>query len=283
LLVIGCSTCLAISATCQAQDDAPQRPVGPLQIENHSWAQFTVGSWKLARVTKEVFGSDGQLESVTIQDGRSTLVAVADDHFTLREEVTVEVAGRRFSSAARNIERGLYNESTDQVVTAKPVGEEKIVICRREYPSQVHEITVADDQCKRVTRLYYSPHVEPFILKRETKSIDLNGESRNYESTVEVLALEMPHRVLSEILPTTHMKTVHVHGGFTTVTLEVCSSRVPGHVVSHTATKVNATGEVTERSTLELLGYGVANKQDDDRGLGRTRFFGKRRLRGSPR
>lgn len=282
-MLVGCLICFALPPVVGAQDDKPRPPDGPSGVEDQSWARFGVGSWKLVRISKEVFGADGKLESMTIQEGKTTLIAVNGDRLTLQEEVTLEVAGKRFKSATRTIHRGLNNETEGQTVISKPLGKGKVVICRREYPSQIHEITISDEKSKRVSTLHYSPDVEPFILKRDTTYTDQTGKLTNYEATVEVLAVDMPHRVLTEVKPTAHIKTVQTQGNVTTVTLEVSCSHVPGHIVAHTAKKVGAEGRLAERSTLELLDYEVASKQTAARELGRPRLFGKGRLRGKTR
>jgi len=283
LLVVGCLTCLAFPSDAIPQDDKPHPRNEPNGIERHAWAKFGVGSWKLVRITKEMFGTDGKLESVTIQEGKTTLARVNGNGFSVREEVTVEVAGKRFKSAPRIIERGLNNETEGQKVTRKILRKDKVVICQREYPSQVYEITVSDLTSKRVSNVYYSPNVQPFILKRITVCTDKTGKQTNYVATVEVLAVDMPHRVLTEVKPSAHIKTVHTQGNVMTVTLEVSCPSVPGHIVAHTKKKVGSNGRLIERSTLELLDYEVVSKPADDRGLGRPRLLGKRRLRGNPR
>lgn len=263
LRIISCLLCLAVPPIAAAQEDKPRLPDEPMGIEDGSWARFGVGSWKLVRISKEVFAPDGKLESMTTQEGKTTLVAVDGDRFTLQEEVTLEVAGKRFKSATRTIQRGLNNETEGQTVTSKLLHKENVVICQREYPSQIHEITISDDKSKCVSKLFYSPDVEPFVLKRETTCTNQTGKTTN-QASVEVLALDMPHRVLTELKPSAHIKTVHVQfhdqGNVTTVTLEVSCTQVPGHIVSHSAKIVGPEGRLRERSTLELLDYEVASK-----------------------
>ncbi len=292
LLIAGCLLRLALPSVAEAQGNKPRLPEEPIGIEDNSWARFGVGSWKLVRISKEVFDLNGKLESMTIQEGKTTLIAVDGNRFTLQEEVTLEVAGKRFKSATRTIERGLNDETEGQTVTSKSLGKGTVVICRQEYPIQKHEITVSDEKMKRVSTLHYSPEVEPFILKRDTICTDQIAKM-SFESSVEVLAVDMPHRVLAEVKPTAHIKTVHVlknhaqenqnQENVTTVTLEVSCAYVPGHIVAHTSKKIDAQGRLTERSTLELLDYEVAGKQVGARDLGRPRLFGKGRLRGNTR
>jgi len=283
MLAAGCLMCLGFPSVASPQDDKPQPPNEPNGIEHHPWAKFGVGSWKLVRISKEVFDSNGKVESVAIHEGKITLIAVEGNRFTLEEEVTVEVGGRRFRAAPREIVRGLNNEIEGQKVTLKKLPKGIVVICQREYPTQVHEITVSDRKSKRVSRVHYSPKVRPFILKSRTICTDASGKQTKYQATVEVIAVDMPHRVLSEVKPTSHIKTVQTQGEYTTVTLEVSCQDVPGYIVAHTSKKVGANGQLTERSTLELLDYEVVSKQAGPRGLGRQRLLGKRRSRGNPR
>jgi hypothetical protein len=284
-----CFTCFTFPHVAITQDVKPTQPPEtpqpsqPNDIERHAWAKFGVGSWKLVRISKEVFDDDGKLESVTIQEGKTTLIAVNGKRFTVQQEFTVEVAGKRFQWVPKELVRGLYNETEGQKVSRKSLRNGKVVICQREYATQIHEITVSDKKTKRVSRVYFSPNVRPFILKSNTVSTDQTSKQTNYVDTVEVLAVDMPHRVLTEVKPTAHIKTVHTQGKSTTVTIEISCLDVPGHIVAHTAKTVGANGRLTERSTLELLDYEVVSKQDGLRGLGRQRLLGKRRSRGNPR
>lgn len=292
LLIAGCLLRLALPSVSEAQENKPRPPNEPIGIEDNSWARFAVGSWKLVRISKEVFDQNGKLESMTVQEGKTTLTSFDGSRFTLQEEVTLEVAGKRFKSAIRTVERGLNDETQGQTVTTRSLGKKTVTICRQEYPVQMHEITVSDEKMKRVSTLYYSPEVEPFILKRDTICTDQIAKM-SFESSVEVLAVDMPYRVLAEVKPTSHIKTVHLLKNLpqgdqtpdssTIVTLEVSCAYVPGHIVAHTSKKIDAEGRLTERSTLELLDYEVAGKQVGARDLGRPRLFGKGRLRGNTR
>jgi hypothetical protein len=284
LVAACCLTCLNLPSVAIAQDNqTPQSTKQPSGIEDHAWAKFGIGSWKRVRISKEVFDANGKLESVSIQEGKTTLIAVKGDRFRLKQEVIVEVAGKRFPAATQEIERGLYNEKVGQKVSRRRLRNGKVIICQREYPAQVHEIIVSDQYSRRVSEVYYSTEVGPFILRSNTVCTDKSGKQTNYEATVEVLAIDMPHRVLTEVKPTAYIKTVLTQGKFTTVTLEVSCLEVPGHIVAHTAKKVGPEGQLTERSTLELLDYEVVSKKEGPRGLGRQRLLGKRRPRGNPR
>ena len=83
----------------------------------------------------------------------------------------------------------------------------------------------------------------------------------NYHSVVEVIAVDMPEKVLTEVKSVAHVKTVETFGDATSgnssskVTLEVHCDDVPGGVVSHTSKHAGFGQSDRSRSTLELVDY----------------------------
>ena len=86
----------------------------------------------------------------------------------------------------------------------------------------------------------------------------MDGKETNYTSRVDVLALSMPYKVLSENKTTSLIKTVHNRSDGMTVTVEVHTPEVPGGVVAHTSKQLDLDGNLIRRSTLELVDYSVA-------------------------
>ena len=76
------------------------------------------------------------------------------------------------------------------------------------------------------------------------------------ETLSEVVALDMPQRVLSEIKNVACIKTVQKTPRGSVTTLAMSSGDVPGGVVYQTAKEADTTGRLARRSTLELLNYG---------------------------
>ncbi len=96
-----------------------------------------------------------------------------------------------------------------------------------------------------------------------------------FETTVEVTAVNTPHEVNGQTRPTSHIRTVHKTNKGTTTTLEVRCEDVPGGFVSHTSEQTDSSGRVVERSTLELVDYAVAESTDKPRRLRPLRPAGR--------
>jgi len=170
----------------------------------------------------------------------------------------VEVAGKRFQAEPKYVTQGFNGESPGQRAVIKSTGTGEVTICGRRYPCQIRQIAINGDGTSKVSTVYCSDQVAPYVLKSETKANDAQGVT--YESLVEVLAIDMPSKVLTEVKPSALVSTVQKQrGGTASVTIEVHCVDVPGHVVSHTSKELDPEGRVVRRSTLELMDYEMRN------------------------
>jgi hypothetical protein len=251
-----CSVLLAILATVGFSNQAvSQEPLHAAEL--NPWARFGIGSWKKVRAFSESL-TDGKVETTSVKDTKTTLVEVTDTHYVLKVETTVEVAGKKFVADPKYLQQGYNGETNGQTVEIKKIGPGEVLIDGRKYPSEIRQVTVNGDELKRVSLVYVSESVSPFILRRETKATDAAGTTRSYDSFVDVVAVDMPFRVLSESKTVSHVRTVvrQVSGG-STVVMEVHCADVPGGVVAHSAKELNVAGRVVSRESLELTEYQV--------------------------
>lgn len=280
----GCSRVLALlaalaSTLAYASPAAAQAPAAtPVQggqqtvsipAEQHAWGRFPVGSWKSVRVTSENLDDQGKVTIVTLTDTKTTLIAADATSYTLRVEVTVEIAGKRFSKLAETIKHGYQGETPGQQIAVKQLGQSQVAIDGRRIPCEVRQSTIESGGVKRVSNIHYCSTVWPHQLKRET-TIEGAADEQRATTVAEVVALGLPERIAGEIRPATYVKTTHQQPGSTKVTLEVQTAGVPGGVVSHAATETDASGKMLRRSTLELVGFGVPEPRPEE-------FSGRRR------
>ncbi len=278
------ATCLTIALASLFWLTVPPRPArGQVDVsasDHHAWARFGVGSWKKVRIYRETFDPDGNLDATSTHETKTTLTEVNDGVYTLRVEVVVEVAGRRFQAEPQTVQRGFNGETVGQNVTITALGNTDLQIGGEKIPTEVRQIIIDGDNSQTVSKVYVSRQGAPLVLKRETTATDAEGKVKSYDATVEVLAMDMPRKVLTEIKPTSHVRTVHrAVDGKTTVTLEVFCSQVPGGLVAHTAKQIGETGLVVERSTLELLDYETVARPTSTRPAARRRLLKRHRTR----
>lgn len=268
LLFLLCAVSLMIGRQNALVAQAPDVPPAPSIGDRHAWAQFGIGSWKLVRVYTETLGEGGEVESVSITETKTTLDKADEKGFTLKVEVTVEVAGKRFIAVPMYVSYGYHGELQGQAVEVKQLGSGYAEICGHKYVTGSRRIVINSDTTQSISMVEYSDTVAPYYLKRTTESIDNETKTRNYHSVVEVLAVDMPEKVLTEVKSAAHVKTIDTFGdgsngdGSSKVTLEVHCDSVPGGVVSHTSRQIDANNKIT-RSTLELIDYEAISKDPD--------------------
>ena len=99
---------------------------------------------------------------------------------------------------------------------------------------------------------------------------DLQG-TRLGETTVQVMDVDVPCRLLASIRNTFHVEAVHKNGKGTTTTIAFTSTRVPGGVIRHDSKQLDESGRLVGQSSLRLLDYGLEAES------GRPGPFGRRR------
>lgn len=243
---------LTLSTHSAGQDKAPLIP-----RDSHPWGSFAPGSWKKVRVVTETIDAKGDVINVSTTENTTTLVSAGENQYCLRMDVSVDVGGKRFSTPTQEIKQGYSGETAGQVVEVKKLGTESVVIAGQKVASEVREITVSGENSSRVSRVYFSPLVSPFVLKRETQLTDGTGKSAGV-AEVEVVALEMPTRVLSETHSAAHVKTVQRTATGSVVSFEVCCEDVPGAVVASAYKEIDSKGNVIRRGTMELVDFHAA-------------------------
>jgi hypothetical protein len=252
-------------------------PVAAKQLEGvpreqHPWGQFKIGSWKRVRTHTENLDEKGAVVSTSTTETTTKLVDVDDEGYTLRVDVVVEVAGKRFTAQPQIIRRGYNGEGDGQEVSVKKMGEAGVTINGRQVTCEVRKITVDANDIKRITTVHYTDSVAPYVLKRETTSINADGKPADFQSQVDVVAFDMPTKVGTETKSTSLLRILNQQGKTTTLTLEVNCLDVPGGVVSHTSKETDEAGRITRRSTLELLDYALGTGEDPEAQMVRKVF-----------
>jgi hypothetical protein len=234
----------------------------PIPREHHEWAKFPAGSWKRVRLTSEKLDEHGNVVSTSSTETTTTLISVGDDVVNLRVETLVEVAGKQFNKMPQLVTQGLSGDvehtATPDRRSVQRGGRDRIKIDGRDLVSEIRTVTIIGRTCQWTSRIHYCGDVAPYVLRRETRSQDIQLKKTNYETQVEVVAVDMPQDVKGEIKPASHIRTVHSTPRGKTVTLEIRCEDVPGGFVAHTGKELDAAGNVVGRSKLELIDYSIA-------------------------
>lgn len=245
----------------------------------HQWGRHRTGAWKRVRIETETIDEKGNISNLSTTETVTTLTDVGDAFYTLRVEVKVDVAGKKFNAQPQYIRHGYYGEQEGQTVAIKKVGDATYAVNGVSLPVTIEEVVINGENSKRVMTIQRSEKAPLFALRRDCKATDAEGKVVQYTTSVEALALNMPQLILSEIHDASFVKTVHKQGKNTVVTVEVDCPSVPGGVVSHSLREEDEMGRVIRRSTLELLDYGTGDGAGPDSAAGRRRIFHRSRAR----
>ncbi len=243
----------------------------------HPWGEFEPGAWKLVRVVTETLDEDGLVTSASTTETRTTLLQMNDRGITLEVATTVEVAGKRFEPPPQTLDQGIWGQTETQTLRSGKASPARITIGERTVDCQVRELEIVGPRTRTTSKVFFSSDIRPHVLRRESVTTTLDGSEKLGETTIEVTALDLPFKVLSEIQPTAHVRSVNRHPKGVVFTVAVTSSEIPGGVVSHWSKEVDRAGRIVRRSTLELVDYSLEGGQV------RTGVFGRPRPRRSLR
>ena len=225
----------------------------PRQI--HPWGRFEPGAWKIIRATTESFEAGGQ--SVSVTETRATLEEVSDTGVTIRVEVLVEVAGKRFRPEPQIVRQGFHGEPLTADLNVKDLGPAQLSIQGRSISCQVLEVESINSGVRTVNKITYSPTLTPYVFQRESTRTELAGGRVLESSRVEVNVLDVPCRVGLRVLSAAQTRAVQTFPRGSVVTLSLVSDEVPGGVVCQTAKETDEAGHLVRRTTLELVDFGL--------------------------
>jgi hypothetical protein len=265
---LGCTLTCLFAATLSVGSSVAQD--AGISARHHAWGRFQPGAWKLVRVVTETFDDRGALASTNLTETKTTLRKVDGDGVTLEIEVAMEVAGKQFDAQPQCIRQGFHGELLDpNLIVKTPTGgqlkiDDKNIICR------VQQLDICAGGNKTAVTVYYSDTVSPYILKRESVTTGADEKVLG-ETTMNVVSLDVPYKVLAETKRVARLKTVQRHTKGVVTTEAMTSPDVPGGIVHTTSKETDANGRLTRQSVLELVSFGLKGEEE------RTGLFGRKR------
>ena len=228
-----------------------------ISMEHHCWGRFEPGAWQESRTVTETLDETGAVVSVSTTEQTMTLVSVNDRRVKLRIESTVEIGGKKFTAPVQTEVQGSYGEVSDHEPIVEELESRATDIDGQSIQCQVHRYVIADQLEEKTVKVYYSPTVAPYVLRREVYVSGDHGRRTTRRSDVQVVAIKKPHRVLTDIVDTSHTKTVDEFDKGSRVTMAVHAEQVPGEIVSSLTREIDTRGSLVRRSTTELVDFGL--------------------------
>ncbi|MHB8903409.1 MAG: hypothetical protein ACYC6Y_31990 [Thermoguttaceae bacterium] len=231
--------------------------------QHDAWGRYQPGAWTLVRVKTEAFNEAETLESVT--ETRTTLAAVDELGITLKMEVGVKIGGKEIETRPQSISQGFHGELSTVEPLVTDMGEGEVVIENRRVHCRVQKLEFPRPVGRKVTTIYYSSSVEPYVLRQETSVYaGTNDQMPTSETTVQVVSLAVPCRLWKNFRSASRVKTIQKDASGTTTTWTWMSSLVPGGVICYTSQQVDNDGRLVCYREMQLLDYGL--QQSSERG-----------------
>jgi hypothetical protein len=235
-----------------------------ISMQHHSWGRFTPGAWQRTRTVTETLDEKGEVISISTSEQKMTLVSINPDKVRVRIESTVEVGGKKFTAPVQTVVQGSHGEIVGRQLGVEELGREATPIDGQPVECVVRKYIIADQHDQKTVKVFYSPEVAPYVLRREVRVTGRRGRRAARRTSAQVVAVGMPHRLLSEIVTTSHTKTVDEYDKGSKITLAVHAQGVPGEVVAYSSKELNTAGVQVRRSTMEIVDFGYAAGAEPD-------------------
>lgn len=252
-------------------------PTSLVPQEQHSWGKFQPGAWRCAELVGQSFDEDGNVIATTFTKTTTTLNHVLQNGFELVVDTEVTVGHAKLEKPSQVVWQGLSGQSREETITVEVGKTKELRIDGRIIPCETRRILFSNGDQKKQTIASYSPIVKPFLLTQDTSITDPKNEKLLFRTRAEVIALDLPHRVLDETLQVSLVKTVHHGSDGTIITVEAHSDEVPGAVIAHWSKELNNQGVLIQTSTLEIINYGSQSNNRKKRKPTRRKDRGKER------
>ena len=271
----------AVAAGPQADEDEPDDVVETgatdlpasepfqLPIDQHAWARFLPGAWRVSRTVTETFDDEGQMVSRNVTTQKEVLQAVADGKYVLQLQAMVDLDGKRIVGDWKTRALQLATDGAGPMVGSRQLEDQAITIAGRAAKCQVWELRYRDGARNMLDVVYYQPQRYPFVLQRETFANDIqidgiqSDAAVEVEQLMEVIALDAPFLVGEQLLGCSWLRTFHHRVKGDTVRLAVSSASVPGGDVAVWSTDFDAQGRRSLSSATSLLAFDDSPSEDD--------------------
>lgn len=225
--------------------------------EHHEWASFPQGSWKQIRQVTESF-KEGELVSSMTTTLTIRLKEVGPDYIVLEREAKSGVSGQVFEKPIREFRSGINGQQGTQRVRITPGGEQNLTILGKVYQCEVRNMEILGDSTRVEGKVLYNASTPPYILRREYKFLPPEGDTPIKQMISEVIAVNKPYPVLSEIKTVAFVVQKTTSEEETTEIVEAQCADVPGFVVGTWITAYDSQGELKSKTTVQLLNYEIA-------------------------
>jgi hypothetical protein len=245
-LFVSAVACLfVVSAAAQAQS-----------VEFDDWANFKPGSWSKLRTTTQTLNEQGDVVSESVSTAHYQLAEVTGDLVKLDiAKGTVEYEGKQFPTPAATLVVRQYGQTQADKIEIVEQPKEKLEVGIDRVECRSVKALLSDANGSREVVTLFRDAAVTIPVRRVVRTFDSKGESID-TTTTDAWAMNVPHRLGNELLPTTHYRTLYRNHKLSSTAVSIKSAAVPGQLVHSTIAERDASDRLLRYTVQELVSYG---------------------------
>jgi hypothetical protein len=257
------------------QEDAPDRPIAPtvenpaasqppIRHDQHPWARFPIGSWKQVRIVEQTLDADGRVTSESIMLRVERLHDVNPEHYSLSQEITIEVGGRQVEAPPKTVTLGLWTHEPGAVESVSEAPPEPISADGREIESHVLNVVTGGEAHTVTTRLWYAPDKSPYLLRSVSEAVLPSSQETVWLRSRKILATALPFVLRTEQVAASFYEEQLTSAKSSRQSILVWVDQVPGGLAKRWTKETDAEGQLVRREVESLLDWGIDGRSAAD-------------------
>jgi hypothetical protein len=235
-------------------------PVRAQSVEFDDWANFKPGSWCKLRTTTQTLNEQGDIVSESVSTAHYQLAEATGDVVKLDiAPGTVEYEGKQFPTPAATLVVRQYGQTQAGKVEIVEQPKQKLEVGIDRVECRSVKAVLSDSNGSREVVTLFRDAAVNFPVRRVVRTFDAKGESID-TTTTDAWAMNVPHRVGNELLPTTHYRTLYRNHKLSSTAVSIKSASVPGQLVHSTIAERDASDRLLRYTVQELVSYGGPDK-----------------------
>lgn len=243
--------------------DLPFERISPTQQSSSAemtakespWCRFQPGSWIRTRTVSIAYQHRQSIQSVT--ENKQTLLEVAFDGYTLRQEVSVKMGNRTFGKAPEDVKYNFYGLAVDDRLTEEILPSANVQVGLRVIPCFVRRFQRTTPEMTEVTTIWYSTVFPPYIHQSHTDTFTNDKAGATLRQASTTIPLQHGGLLIGAELPVWLSQTIEKREDSVSLTRTIHSILVPGGIQRQVTVETDPNGNVLYQSTTTLLDYFV--------------------------
>ena len=234
-----------------------EQPIPDLSASETSWGTFQKGSWIRTRTMTTTLK-----EPVTqsVAESITALEAIEEDGILLKQTDSVEIGGKTVQGEPQLKKIDFYKQpQANPPVTVQKLPPEKIQIGNRVIHCGVRVYEQTTPQARRKTKVWYNPHIAPYVLCTETTKTSIVTPEQPTEKLLGhsiSLVLNPPATTLrGSVFGSYQIQTFKQNTDGTVFSIANCSLWIPGGIESEKSWEYDLNNNLVRTHTTTYTRY----------------------------